>query len=262
MKEDTILGEKLNWVEMQFTGISLPKRDELHVWCVPLKLDQNQTEIAIERLNAHQHDRYERRTNQSQKESYLAGRYYLSELLSAYTHQDPSALELAYTRLNKPYLASNSFELDFNFTDSHGHAGNLGIYAFARNRDLGVDIEALNRRSNFAAIAKRKFTEKEQAWIKNADGSLQAQRFLSLWTRKEAYGKATGKGVNFRMNALNLVSPDQHELTFLGQETPQQRYQLKQFLIANSHIACVVHAGDIPLLINAFTTHLELVSNG
>lgn len=231
----------------------MPNDDELHIWCLPLTLDEDQTKVALTRLNSRQLDRYARRATAALQEPYLAGRYYLSELLSAYTGEQAAALKLSYTRLNKPYLASNSYELNFNFTDSRSHAGDIGIFVFARNRNLGVDIEALSRRSDFLPIAKRKFSQREQDWVTTQDGSLHPERFLSLWTRKEAYGKAIGKGVNFKMNALELATPHQHQLSFLGQEKPDQYFQLQQFLVASSHVACVVHEGDEALRLHAFT---------
>ncbi len=220
-----------------------------------MRLTDEQRDTALRYLNDHQRSRYERRPTAAQKDAYLAGRYYLFELLSAYCGTRASELTLAYSRLNKPYLRPNPFNITFNFTDSNSPTESIGIYAFTRTVNIGVDIESRHRRGNFTSIARRKFSAQEQLHVTDSQGNVDAERFLALWTRKEAYGKATGVGVNYKMNTLDLLSPGQHTFSFKGLSN-DDHYYLHQFMVGEDHIGCTAYASPEPsrgpLKISAF----------
>jgi len=73
---------------------------------------------------------------------------------------------------------------------------------------------------------------------------------LAIWTRKEAYGKATGAGVNFQMNQRNLQGQSGFEFNFNDEK---QDWRLHQIQPNRDFIACVVHESHQPLPIKAFT---------
>ena len=85
---------------------------------------------------------------------------------------------------------------------------------------------------------------------------------MALWTRKEAYGKATGLGVNYKMNQLDLAGSagQSHRLSFHGLQN-QTPYQLLQFEIGPSLIASTVYQGIEQFKIKAFTPNLALLKN-
>ncbi len=226
------------------------QENEVHLWCLPLELDEYQHNIGLSLLNDNQRNKYERRKTAALKASYLAGRYYLWHLLSGYSGQPINQLGLSYNHLKKPSLQSNPQRLEFNFTDTfinNDHA--IGIYAFGLDKALGVDLESLNRKGDFQRVSKRRFSEAEQAYI-NSSPEHQNHRFLKLWTRKEAYGKAKGVGINFAMQKLDLFS-DSHNLAF---KCDQQRdWQLLQISPNQSTIACVVREGETPFSCRFFT---------
>ncbi len=210
-----------------------------------MRLTDEQRDTALRYLNDHQRNRYERRPTAAQKDAYLAGRYYLFQLLSAYCKTEASELTLAYTRLNKPYLNPNPFNITFNFTDSNSTEESIGIYAFTRTVDIGVDIESKHRRGNFTSIAQRKFSAQEQLHVIDPEGNVDAERFLSLWTRKEAYGKAIGVGVNYKMSTLDLLSPGHHTFSFRGLIN-NDHYYLHQFMVGEDHIGCTAYLSPDP----------------
>ena len=226
--------------------------NELHLWHLPLELNAADTVQAIKMLNATQRDKYHRRATEELQKAYLAGRFHLLTLLAAYNSVEPLDLQLSYGRLNKPYLDPNPQNIEFNFTDTTTDQGASALLAFTKTHAVGVDIEALTRRSNFAAIVARRFSAAETAYVTAGDGEIDAQRFLAYWTRKEAFGKATGRGINFKMQDMDLASPGSFELNFTSDHQPGLPFRLQQIQLGTDFIASVVHASHQPLTIKSF----------
>ncbi len=236
------------------TAIPTLAKSELHLWCLPLTLSAQEQETALSWLSDIQKDKYHRRRTPQLKEAYLAGRYYLLRLLAQYSQCSPQEIELSYTRLNKPYLSNKQLadeetSLHFNFTDTQCGSEHVGLFAFCLDKEVGVDLEALDRRSQFDLIAEKRFSKAEQELVFK-HGELCAETFLYLWTRKEASGKATGQGINFKMNERNLVSDNNAELNFVDED--QQAWHLTQLKLSEKLIACVVYSGHEALTINGF----------
>ena len=253
MKEQ--LGFSVNWQPESLAKHPTLHNNELHLWWLPLKLNRSQQTVAHGLLNDIQRDKYHRRKSEDLKQAYLAGRYYLLNLLSKYTQTLPNEVLLSYSELHKPYLNNkkddnnNEYDLQFNFTDTCIDGDFYGVFAFCKQRQVGVDIEWLGRNANFSAIAASRYSDQEQAYVAANNNTLNRHRCLAIWTRKEAFGKALGKGINFKMNALNLASPGEFEMNFSSHE---KSWRLEQIQLAEDTISCVAYQGHQPLNIRAF----------
>ncbi|WP_328186403.1 4'-phosphopantetheinyl transferase family protein [Marinobacter sp. OP 3.4] len=84
---------------------------------------------------------------------------------------------------------------------SHSHG--MSACGMSSHRGIGVDIEPLFRDSNWRRIVRRWFTEKEQDWLL-AQSSQDA--FLKAWTLKEAWLKATGRGIANNLRTLEVTA--------------------------------------------------------
>ncbi len=244
-----ILGFKPNWLAGKLSQVPTLQADQIHVWWLPLSLQESQVSEALKMLSDIQLDKYARRSTPDRKQAYLAGRYYLLTLLGLYTNTSPTEVLLSYSRLNKPYLSDDSLDVQFNFTDTRYDGLTHGAFVFSRAREVGIDIEARSRRSNFAAIAEHRFTAAEREFV-TEHTQVNPEKCLAIWTRKEAFGKATGKGINFKMNEQDLSSGQQHELDFF--DTENNAWRLLQLEFGENLIASVVHQGHQKLEMKAF----------
>jgi len=243
------LGLKPSWQPGDLSHLPRLESDQLHVWWLPLSLSDAQTDEAIKLLSDIQRDKYSRRSTFERKRAYLAGRYYLLTLLSHYTRTPASDIMLSYSRLNKPYLRDECNDLRFNFTDTR-HAGiSHGAFVFSRDCEVGIDIESRSRRSNFAAIAENRYTPAEIDFV-TEQSQLNYEKCIAIWTRKEAFGKATGKGINFKMNEQNLSSESEQTLDFFDPEN--KPWRLLQLQFGDELIACVVHQSHQKLELKTF----------
>lgn len=95
----------------------------------------------------------------------------------------------------KPYIAGSW--LRFNVSDSQDWT----LIAVTREREVGVDIEAVRPEVASSGIAERFFAAGERAALAALGPEDRTRAFFTCWTRKEAYLKARGSGL-----ALPLAS--------------------------------------------------------
>ena len=103
----------------------------------------------------------------------------------------------------KPFLTSHS--LHFN----HSHSQHYYALAISeRVKDIGIDVEELDRSVRFDALAQHAFHPEEyQIWQASED----EEYWFRVWTTKEAILKASGLGIRLDLNSLNTqVHPEQN----------------------------------------------------
>jgi 4'-phosphopantetheinyl transferase len=101
----------------------------------------------------------------------------------------------------KPELVAADDEprLRFNLT----HTDGLVACAISPGHDVGLDVEALDRRIDYAAIARDHFAASEQAALQRAADK--AETFMAFWTLKEAVAKSVGLGLAMPLAELEFT---------------------------------------------------------
>lgn len=180
------------------TRIALPK-DEVHLWQVDLAIVSKGERIWEQILSADERARAARFHFSKDRQYFTATRALLRTILGSYVDSDPTELVLCYSDKEKPSL-SPSPSVEFNVS----HSGDLALLAFARGRVVGVDVEQLRENFDYAAIARRFFSEQEQRQLAALAPSERYHGFFRCWTRKEAYIKAQGAGLSLPLDQLNV----------------------------------------------------------
>ena len=161
--------------------------DEVHVWRSSLDLP---SEIELAKLlSSDEQNRADRFRFAQHRQRFIVGRGILRSLLGRYLHIEPAQLQFIYSEKGKPSLANQS--LQFNVAHSQG----LALYAIARDRPVGVDLEQMRTIADLDSLAQRFFSLNEHAAIGALPVSQKSQAFFRYWTCKEAYLKATGDGL-------------------------------------------------------------------
>jgi len=75
------------------------------------------------------------------------------------------------------------------------HSGRLALLGFARDRELGVDIEHRRPLPDLLGLARTAFSPPEYAALCRLPPAAHHDAFFACWSRKEAFIKATGEGV-------------------------------------------------------------------
>jgi 4'-phosphopantetheinyl transferase len=137
------------------------------------------------------------------RERYVAGRGLLRRLLGERLGLDPAAVPLRRGLRGRPELAFADAP-DFNVS----HTDGVALIAIADRPRIGVDIERRDRTVASDQLARKFLTERERAGLAPLADDERRQRFLRLWTCKEAMSKATGDGLAapFRQIDVDLAS--------------------------------------------------------
>lgn len=78
------------------------------------------------------------------------------------------------------------------------------MYAFTREREIGIDVECIRLVSEAEQIAARFFSSRESAQLRALPPEQQQAAFFNCWTRREAYLKALGHGLARPLNEFDV----------------------------------------------------------
>lgn len=176
--------------------------DEVHLWSTRLDCPATNVGACRDLLSKGEIKKADRFHFDVHRNRYTVGRAVLRLLICRYTKIRAERIQFEYGPQGKPFLRHNGQKgvLCFNYTDSD----NVALYAFSRNRELGVDLECMPRDVRYDAIAERKFTPAEASAIRAFPEAQRQQAFLACWTRKEAYGKALGVGIRYPLDSVEM----------------------------------------------------------
>ena len=179
------------------------RTDTAHVWAVDLERETFEGHMLAETLSADEWMRADRFVFEKHRAHFVAARGYLRAILAKYTQCKPGELAFFYGEHGKPALASpwDKSQLRFNLS----HAAGLALVAISLRREIGVDIEHLNRKvGHMQDIAKRFFAPGEYERLCALPREEQRRAFFCCWTRKEAYLKAMGTGLTHSLKNFEV----------------------------------------------------------
>lgn len=168
--------------------------DEVHLWLVDMN---NVTSPSVSTqwqhlLTDEEQCRMQRFHQTEKQQQFVVGRVALRLILNALLNK-PSAQDITFAKseTNKPFLLNNPQGIQFNLS----HSGNVILIAVTRGKQCGVDIEAINTSRDVLKLAEFYFHKKEYAALRHCDKSPDVMLFYKLWTLKEAFVKADGRGM-------------------------------------------------------------------
>lgn len=126
----------------------------------------------------------------------------LRKILAQTLNELPERINIKTAEHGKPYLVDTS-ELAFNLS----HSADVMVIAVGRNCQLGVDIEFCKPRTSLAGLVDKCFADEEIAYWNKLPEAEKTVEFYRFWTRKEAFVKATGRGIALGLNHC-VINPE------------------------------------------------------
>lgn len=183
---------------------------------------------------------------------FLYNRACLRYLLARYLNVEQKQINFVYDTYGKPSIVCDKSSLPIYFNVSHSE--DLGLIAFTQVAEVGIDIEYMNSEhpKDFLALAQRFFHPNEYLDLKAISDTIkQRNYFYKLWTGKEAFVKAIGKGLsnsldNFYIkideNGRYILEPDVQLLS------PHISTTIQSLSDMPNYSACLTCLGQINLL--------------
>ena len=193
--------------------------DAVHFWRI--RLDQTAWPFADlwALLSEDEQARATRFYFERDRRRFTVGKAAVRLILARYLDTTPARLLFNYGPNGKPGIQ----ELEFNFSNSE----ELGLLGVSRSFDLGVDLEHLRPVADFERIAARFYSENELQILKGLPPEKQQPAFFNAWTRKEAYLKATGKGLSRSLREIEVSLVPGEPARFLSRLPELTNWSLK-----------------------------------
>jgi len=158
---------------------------------------------AWQRLSSDERLRAERFAFALHRNRFVVARAGLRKLLGERLGVQPNEVDLESAAHGKPALGRRHAKDDLKFNISH--SGGVVVFALARGREIGVDIEAVRPLPDRDDMAARCFSDKENEEFRNLPQSEKLEAFFNCWTRKEAVVKALGYGLSFPLDDFDVT---------------------------------------------------------
>lgn len=219
--------------------------NDVHIWSASLQQPARVVQRLAGVLSEDERMRAERFHFKDHRSFFIVGRGILRTLLARYLNLESQQVQVEYTQSGKPFLSPSHGVHNLCFNLSHSAA--FVIYAFSKNRRIGIDIEYMRPISDMEKIAARNFSEKENRQFKTADRNGMMRAFYNCWTRKEAFIKAIGDGLSFPLHQfdVSLISGEPARiLSIFGSEQAAGQWSMHELQPADGHVAALVVEGD------------------
>lgn len=173
--------------------LPLLEKDEVHIWRSVIDLPDSRIQALEKSLTPDECARADGFRFETHRDRFVAARGLLRAILARYLGTHPGQLRFRYGPYGKPALDGETGEnISFNLS----HANGLALYALARDREIGIDLEQVRPHSLDQTIAERYFSEQENAMLGVLSVHGRSEPFFRYWTRREAYLKAHGEGLS------------------------------------------------------------------
>ncbi|MGD1000435.1 MAG: 4'-phosphopantetheinyl transferase superfamily protein [Candidatus Brocadiia bacterium] len=202
----------------------VPDESEVHVWRASLRREASKIPSLLQLLSEDERSKAARFSLQEVREQFIVGRAILRGILGRYLHVEPERVQFNYGPHGKPAVAPEcgGEGISFNMSDSYG----LAIFAVARRRQVGIDLERVRSDVPCERMAKRFFAEAELKAFLALPADQRQKGFFNCWTRKEAYLKAIGIGLSFPLkNVAVSLAPCEPAAILAIQGDPGQAGQ-------------------------------------
>lgn len=178
-----------------------PVRGTVDLWSASLEPPAPVASRLAGCLSPDERARAERFFSARDRDRFVAGRAFLRLLLAQYLGAEPRDLCFRYGSKGKPALAGVSDDLEFNLA----HSDALAVCALARGcGELGTDIERVRSISDAREVARATFSAREFDRLQSLPEPVRLRAFYEAWTRKEAFLKALGCGLDRPLGSFDV----------------------------------------------------------
>jgi len=173
--------------------------NEVHIYSSSLELTADKLIESESLLSPDELQKAYRYKFEKDRNHYITGRAILRNILCKYLNQSPDKITFSYSEKGKPFIKDSPIK--FNLA----HSRDKAVFAFAKDVEVGIDIEYMRELPDALQIAKRFFSDDEvNEFLKVSEDNIRSA-FFNCWTRKEAFIKAVGEGLSFPLKDFTVT---------------------------------------------------------
>jgi 4'-phosphopantetheinyl transferase len=227
--------------------------DEVHVWRVSLALNREELSTLATLLSRDECDHSLGFKDETLRCRWIAARGALRAILAAYTELAPGALRFTTEPAGKPNLVAGG--LSFNLT----HTDHLAFIAITTGGLVGIDAEIVHPEFAWEDVGRTFFAREEISAIFQLAPELRARAFYACWTRKEAYLKALGFGLQAALDRFEVaVGPDEPLLLRVDGD-PEQAAQWGLMDLSEAGVAVALATNPAKTIARRFAFSMSLL---
>jgi 4'-phosphopantetheinyl transferase len=215
------------------------QNNQLHIWYIPF----NKNLVDYDILSSDELLRASEYKFNLHKYHFLVYRCALRKILSYYHDLHPKQLIFRYSSHGKPYVPNNPLSIQFNFSHSSG----IAVLGITKYHPIGIDIELIKPLEDIKLISNQFLSELEHVSFLILPESERLESFYDIWTKKEAFIKAIGKGLSYQLNKFSVSSaPDEPPriIEIKNSKIEAEKWLIKSFTIQDNNklykMACLI----------------------
>jgi 4'-phosphopantetheinyl transferase len=179
-----------------------PERDTIDVLFGRIDAAPETVRASTALLSQAERERASRFAFARDRRRFVVARARLRRLIAARLQMRPEDVEITCGAHGKPMLGPGCDGSNLRFNLSH--SGDVALFAICEGRDLGVDVERIRPLSDADDIASRFFSRREYAAYRALPPCDKVAGFFNCWTRKEAFLKAIGSGLDYPLDRFDV----------------------------------------------------------
>ena len=221
----------------------------MHLWGIRLEQSADQEKRFLDTLELDERSRANRFHFAKDRRHFVVGRGFLRLVISRYLETNPEQLRFSYGAYGKPALDGEhpTSHLRFNMSHSHG----IALYALTSGREIGVDVEYIRDDITIKEIARRFCSPFEVESLSRLPAEEHVAAFFRCWTRKEAYIKATGRGLSQPLDGFDVTLAPGEPAALLrtdGDLQDSPRWSICDLPLGNNYAAALALEGPASVI--------------
>ena len=177
-------------------------QNEIHVWRVNLNQPVAEINLLKSYLSAEEHDRSASFHFIRDQNRFITRRAILRQLLASYLKIQVECVRISRGPNGKPFAGNYNERSKISFSCSQ--SADWGLIAIARDIELGVDIEHHRLLTEINHLSDACLSQSEITEFLKLPEAMKTRHFLGVWTYKEAFVKAIGKGLSFPFKDITV----------------------------------------------------------
>jgi 4'-phosphopantetheinyl transferase len=209
--------------------------DDVHVWLADLGPHAGSADRLLALLAPDERRRAEAFRMARDRDRFVAARAILRRLLARHLGVRPGDVALGAGVHGKPELMDGASGIRFNAA----HSGDVALFAVARGREVGVDVERVMPAFDWDGVARACFSDAERGALNALAPAERQAAFFRVWTRKEAYAKGRGHGLRLPLAQATVPLDDGGGEVVCGGGAPGGRWAVHPVEAGPDHAAAL-----------------------